>query len=91
MARHMKRGKKRGMKRGHGGAPMDSPFTPAIHGSKRGKKRVVRTWSGHVTYARGRVIPKRQMVPEQSTGGIGEWGEPINQAAEVQMGKWLGR
>lgn len=38
MARRKHSGGKRG-KRGSGGAPMESPFTPAIHGTKRGKKR----------------------------------------------------
>lgn len=36
------------------------------------------------------VIPKRQMVPEQSTGGLGEWGKVLNDEADAFLKTWVG-
>ncbi len=49
------------------------------------KKNIVE-FSFHQTLADGIAIPRRQMVPEPDTGGVGErWGTAINKAADQVM------
>lgn len=56
----------------------------------RGRKRADRYWLGHVTYSKGITIPRRQMVPMQETGGIGDrWSAAINDEAKAYFKEWL--
>ncbi len=52
--------------------------------TKNGKvKKHVVAFMFHQTLANGITIPRRQMVPERDTGGVGElWGGAINKAAD---------
>lgn len=59
--------------------------------TKKGRAKVRSYWLGNVTYANGITIPRRQMVPEENTGGLGNWGPAINEEAAAFMKKWMSR
>jgi len=33
-------------------------------------------------------VPRRQMIPEESTGGMGRWGDAVNEEAKAIYQKW---
>lgn len=58
--------------------------------TKKGRKLADKYWLGRVTYKNGTVIPKRQMVPQEDTGGIGDrWGKAINEEAAAFFKSWF--
>jgi phage gpG-like protein len=45
-----------------------------------------------LNFAQGMTIPKRQMLPEKATGGVGKaWGDALNREAREYMRERLGR
>ncbi len=44
---------------------------------------------GRYVFRRKVTIPRRQMVPESSTGGMGTWGTAINVEADAYMRKFV--
>ncbi len=51
--------------------------------TKAGRAKIVSAWMGHATYANGITVPRRQMVPEPDTGGMGDlWGTAVNKASD---------
>lgn len=67
--------------------------SPAKILGKDGKvKRTIVSHTFHQTFASGTTIPRRQMVPEVSTGGMGDiWGAALNAAADSALKKYFKR
>ncbi|TAL29014.1 MAG: hypothetical protein EPN98_21465 [Phenylobacterium sp.] len=68
-----------------------NPKTGRLVGRNTRLRTVYETQAKPATFANGITIPRRQMLPEKSTGGLGPiWGRALNRQAATFIRKRLG-
>lgn len=67
-----------------------NPKTGRFLSDKKASKRKLVTLAPTATTFRAGEIPQRQLVPEAATGGMGTWGEPLNETADAWLRSYLG-
>lgn len=72
------------------GAIIRAKNAPYLRFAVRGTP-TVKNPRGPLSWVRAKqvTIPQRQQVPEESTGGMGTWGDAVNEAAADTMAEWL--
>lgn len=66
-----------------------SPIGPIV--PVQAKRLAWTTRDGRRFTAKSVRVPRRQMVPQPNTGGMGRWGDAVNDAADDFIRAWMAR